>query len=437
MRQGTIFVVVVGLVVGWLGTPAWAQRDERRRNLIEDALRVLVETQVLPHLTPDRQPGPPPPPRPGGPRPGGDPRHREIRRAVEEFAADAGELVSTLRRDEQARPEIRPLLGDAIAVKALSDALLRRAEFQPGGEVFSESYPAITQRWRSLSLRLEGSFAVSATCRELARKLDASDRRICQALDISPEVDREAAVQLLAAMSGHLRSLQEEIATDARHSRDAQLLMLQTRQLQIEANSLTAMLGYRSKYDDVVGQYGKFYDSWKTLAERLRVDEYRSAGRRIRSIRHLHNELHELLWIPRGLDRAALAYAALELQRNLQTLCEQVSLKTLLTLPDGATVLKATRELQTMCADFATSAARNDTLDSLRWDFRPLDVQWQQYRSYFQESAAPNWRCNSPTWTRPCNRCRSYWASHRCWIGNAPSNWPGKWTRWRTCCNAT
>ena len=126
------------------------------------------------------------------------------------------------------------------------------------------------------------------------------------------------------------------------------------------------------------------------MADRIRSLDFRDGERHIRRINHVHRQLHEVLWIPYEMDRAGLARCAAALSRNVDAACERVSLKMLLATPDAAGAVEAARELRSMCADFSKAAAGQDSLDSLRWDFRPLDVQWQQFRASFQGLAAPD-----------------------------------------------
>lgn len=393
MRCLLLTVVGLGLAGGPWETARGAEPSERRREFLEGVLRGLMETQVLPHLAPDRKPPPPdrkpPPPGPAVPPPPGGPRPHELRRDVEEFAALAGELLGLLRQEERARPEIRPLLGDALAVKALSDALLRRADVLPDRDVFVTGFPAIDRQWRTLALRLERSYAVSAACRECVRRLEACDRRICQRLGLGAQLDREAILPLVATLAGHLRSLLDEAAVQLRDTRDGPALLAEGRRLQVLVNALATTASHVDNYEVFVSQYRLVYGSWQTFVERMRSQPIRSGERHIRRINHVYRQLSEVLWLPYEPDRRGMTHFAAVLRQQVDALTERVSLKRLLATPDPLAVVAAVRELQTMSADFAGAAAGQDPVDSLRWDFRPLDVQWQQVQSRLQNPPAP------------------------------------------------
>jgi hypothetical protein len=341
-----------------------------------------VESQVLPYLPRDGQ-GPPGKPGPG--RPPADPRFRETRLALEEFAALAGELIASLRQEERVRPELRPLMGDAIAVKALADALLRRTDVQTDLAVLAEGFSAVDQRWRTLAIRLERSVGVSAVSRQCIHKLNASSGRVCQKLGLSPQVDQDQVVQLLASLNGSLRGLFDAVAQASSRSRDSQILLIEGQRLQLQINFLTATISRSGQYDEVLSQYRMVHKNWLALSSRVRSLDFRDAERHIRRINHVHRQLHDMLWIPLELDRPGLARSAVFLGRSVETLYERVSLKMLLTTGNAADAVEAAREFHGMCADFSRAAASKDSLDSLRWDFRSLDVQWQQFRSCFQD----------------------------------------------------
>ncbi len=149
----------------------------------------------------------------------------------------------------------------------------------------------------------------------------------------------------------------------------------------MQVNFLTASAGRSCQYDEFLSQYRAVHRNWLALADRVRSLDFRDAERHIRRINHVHGRLHDLLWIPLELDRAGLARSAVLLSRSVDETCDRVSLKMLLASPNAAGLVEAARELQTMCADFSRAAAGQDSLDSMRWDFRSLDVQWQQFRS--------------------------------------------------------
>ncbi len=385
MRCLIIAVMGIGLAPVVLENTAAAQPNERRREFVEGVLRALVETQVLPHLAREGQP---PQGTPPAPRPSTDPRYREARGAVEEFSTQSGELIAVMRQEERVRPELRPLLGDAIAVKAMTDALLRRADAQPDAALLAQGFPAVDQHWRTLATRLEGSYTVSGTCRQCVRKLNACGGQVCQKLGLSPQVDREEIVQLLANLSGHLRGLLDDIAGGRQLSRESQVVLIEGQRLQMQVNLLTATASRPCPYEEFLGQYRSLHKNWLALANRIRSLDLRDCECRLRRIDHVHRQLHEMLWIPFEFDRRGLARDATLLARSVDAACACVSLKMLLAVPNAEDVVEAARELQSMCADFSQAAAGQDSLDSLRWDFRPLDVQWQELRSCFQGLAS-------------------------------------------------
>lgn len=378
MRRRIISLFGSGLLIAALGGAAAAQSSERRREFVEGVLRALVETQVLPHLARDGQP---PPGQPPGGRPPADPRYRDARVAIEQFSAQVGELLVLLRREESVRPELRPLLGDAIAVKAMTDALLRRADLQPDRALLADGFAAVAQRWRTLATRLQGSDAVSGACRQSVHKLTASGERVCQLLGISPQIDRDEIVQLLAILAGELRGLQDAIAAQAARSRDSQIALIELQRLQMQVSLLTGAASRPASYDEFLAQYRAVHKSWRVLLGQMRSLDFGDGERRIRRIDYVHRQLHDLLWIPLELDRGGLARAAALLSRNVDAVCQCVSLQMLLAMPSAEDVLRAARELRSLGADFSQAAAGPDSLESLRWDFRLLDVQWQTFRS--------------------------------------------------------
>jgi hypothetical protein len=389
MRLLLITVPCICLAYICFAGAAYAQvreqdQQERRRQFVEDLLRTLVDTRVLRESDRHRRVTVPVRPSPPRPRPSLSSEYRDARRAIDELSVGAGELITALRRDERLSPGIRPYLGDAITFKAMTDALIRRADAYPDTAALAAGLSPIDQHWRVLSHRLQHTPYLSSSSQACLRKLTDRHRRVCQLLKLAPQLDRAALAQRCLALAADIDTLLENVAFDVTQQKDRNELLTQGRKLLSQVNYLASAVAADATRDTVVAQYTKFYAEWRSFAGHLRVAKaFRYLERGIRRADRLNLQIHDLLWIPRETDRAGIAYTARLLVSDFNFLCDRVTLTDLLAWDDGPAAVEKMREFQALCTEFNRAAAGKPNVEDLRWDFRLLYVEWQQIRDRF------------------------------------------------------
>jgi len=374
-----------GLAVSLVNAQGPQNDRDRRRKAIEGILLNLVET----HLLRDRdreQPREPLPPNvvPPGHRHVDSAKYRDAYRAVQGFSEESGQLIGALRDEERLSPGIRPLLGDAISIKAKSDALLRRNYAHGHADAFARDFRDIDQQWRVLSHRLERTEGLSDRCRGHVKKMCQCNHQVCDLFDIDPQIDRVELVRHSAAFANELRSILEHLARNARRGGAYTELLREGPKLHLQIRYWSNAVANSAPYDSVVSQYKSLHTNWRQFAMRLRSVDHRYFEQHIHRIDQANDDIHDLLWITPELDQAAIAHCASLLHRDMDELCGMINLQMLLSVQDAPQLIGTVQEFHSLCEDFQICASKNFDVEDLRWDYRLLEVEWQQMAGHFQ-----------------------------------------------------
>ena len=157
---------------------AWAQR----REVVDELLRALIESQLNRGRPP--QPAPQPAPQPEvAPRPRPDSPTRAARMEIQAMSTDAMQLAQSLQIEARSQPQLRGQLGRLIQVQAALDA----QSVGRGGhslEQLALDYAAIDRDWRSIEYQLQQFPDLTPRSKLLAKAVSDHDRQLCQMLGI-------------------------------------------------------------------------------------------------------------------------------------------------------------------------------------------------------------------------------------------------------------
>ncbi len=137
----------------------------------------------------------------------------------------------------------------------------------------------------------------------------------------------------------------------------------------------------RYPYEDIVRYYQQLRKAWTPLKRDLRTVDNRYIQRNVDRIVQSNDHLGELLLLPPVIDGRDILYLAEVLKRNVDDIAGQISLKTLIALPNSAEIFSKAREFYALAQGFRQSVAKQTDLDNVRWDFRELDVSWNELRN--------------------------------------------------------
>jgi len=380
MRASLTMALTMGLVLAMVHVGAAQDRNDQRRQFFEGILRTLIESQV------DRGPRPD-----NGPRipPGGrNPQLEAARQTLDRFSDESGNLLAGLRQEEQVNPAYRAVLGDMVRIKADADVLRQRAAVI-NAEQFSNDYSSIDRQWRVVSHRLRQIPSFDRGCLGHVEKLNVYDQQICDLLGVTPQFDRLELARQIAEMRAYLQTLLEDLAFDARRQPGGQVLVLEGQKLLASVDHLGQVVAQRATHPVVVAEYQQFFARWRGWASQSRAVDDRHIGRNIRRIHEINDAIHELLWIPKTVDRGELLALVKTLQRDFDYVYAAITLDRLLRHPNPQNVVAGAASLNGSCANLVASLAGQTSLDELVWDFRTLEVEWQSVGGQFASWREP------------------------------------------------
>ena len=377
MRSSVMLLLILGLLVPIVHAQSNDDRRTRRRDFVDGILRTLVESQMQGH-----GPAPAahlPPARPGTQ----NAQLVEVTRSLEGFSQASAGLIVALRHEERYSSAIRPLLGDAIRIKAGCDVILQKTRYTRDEKQLTSDVQTLDRQWRVLSHRLAQLSNLGATTVAHVKRLDQYDQHLCQLLKVAPQFDRGELLELTAALRTNLANLLDDVAWDVPESGTRDALLAEGRKLQVQVDQVLDALVNGTRVDDVAAPYKTVYNQWRPFAAKLRSFESDSLARNLVRIDQINRGMHELLWIEQPMDRSAVAYFAASVERRFDRLCDDVPINVLLSMPRPQDATAAVVEFDKLCHSFAQTAAGNAAHGDLLWDFRLLEVQWQDAAKQF------------------------------------------------------
>jgi hypothetical protein len=367
---------------------ASAQQPDRgrRREFVEGLLQTLIDSQLPPQQTPPARvlPGQPRPPvhlPPAG-------NLAEIRSELDGFAAESRGLLTALQGDWSRAGLVGPLIGDTAKVHHAASALAGKYRQFHLRDVtpISEDYSTLNRDWRVLAHRIRQTRNLSRACYDRVDSLTERDRRLCQLLDVEPQLDGASLLRHTAALTVDLQNLGEDLESDLPPSPERNRLLALCRQTQQGAGEVTEAV-FGDAVPDVTRQsYQRFRGDWSALAAALRPVENHYVQRTVRRVWRTDRVIHELLWIPYETDPGHVVFMAQILRGNIDALYDTVSLEDLIDLPPARQVLPTASEFYGLCEYFILCAEDEDSLEDLANAYWDLDAAWPGFLACFDSA---------------------------------------------------
>jgi len=315
-------------------------------------------------------------------------RRGEIASALGAFSVASNELVSALYQEAQVNSGIRPLLGDSLKLRAQANMLARKVEHVTDQSTLTTDVEMLDRHWRLLSHQLRQTANLDAVSLARVASLDEHDRRLCRLVGIAPQMDHGELLFRTIALVANVNNLLEDVDVDVadRQRRDA--LLMEGHTIRVEMDRLAEQLGRAAPHDQVVSQYREAYKLWRLFAGKTRPLASESMARSIFRVDRLNREIHERLWLPIVVDRAEVTYLAGELRARVDRFCAEVSLEAILSTSRPDEAAAAVGELRDLTKGLSQSASGNASLEDLLWDFRLVEVQWDETRQSLQPADA-------------------------------------------------
>jgi hypothetical protein len=303
----------------------------------------------------------------------------QTRQTLQSFADEAEKLIEDLRYEERFSAYVRGLVGDAIQIKATADILLHRSSTFSAA-LFATEYAELDRLWRVLAHRIRQTPNMGGALLRRVDQLDQLSNTLGQSLHLGPQLQRDELLRDFISLEDHLKRLADDVRFNlGRHPRrDA--ILTEIRRLQDRARHLRMLVNGPYKYREIADQYGQFQATWRPLKNELRATGSQQLLLSLEQIHQTNTRLQELLWITQTTDHADIRYQADSLMQSVDAVGESISLKGLLQLPDSDQIFSSASEFYTLCRDFQESNRAQAELESMRWDFRVLDVAWNDLK---------------------------------------------------------
>ena len=313
-------------------------------------------------------------------------------RGLSQFRDGVQQLYTALQREERYYPGIRPLLGDALNVRAAIESLEYRSRGLREITSLIPDYENLDQLWRTLAYRVKQWPGLGEAVYQRVDAMNVLNEKLASLLKVSPQIQSNELSTLLASMAVDFDRLKGDIEIDLAKDPQRQQYLDKMQRLQTMVYYLRQAVSLARPHDELVGRFQQMHNEWIPIKNALSLVDSRYIRRSITRIAQADDSIHDLLWISKGpVDGDELLATATSLKQSVDQIADQVSLRKLLESPNAPAVFRTVKDFYTLVGGFRQSVATSgaNDLDSLRWDFRELDVAWNDVKSALAHSQDP------------------------------------------------
>ena len=358
-----------------------ASADDKSKQIVGGILKILVESQLRRQGGPDQQQL-----RPGAPRPGerATPELLKARVSLHSFRQESITLSTLLQKDSARNAGLRSFIGDAVQIQARADAIAQRSQAVPDHRFIVQDVQRLDSDWRRFSYRLQQVPDLSKLCRACVGELDQLDREMCGFLSIEPQIDRRTLQRQSEGLVVYLHGLSDDIDYELRRSPARNELMLKTSQTHQAAVGFSDVVSAGRPYAELVREYHTFLRKWNPLVRELCAFESRFIERTVLRIQNVNQDVHGLLWLPRGLDRELLIQLTRGIMTEVDRIFDSVSLSLLIQLPNYEDVPSSASDFHGICQHFADCVESENDLNELVDAYNYLPSAWVSFSRHFR-----------------------------------------------------
>lgn len=376
--SGVILVAVAGSLLLRSGP---ASADDKTKKIVGGILKILVESQLRGQGRPNQQQL-----RPGQPRPAvrATPELTRARVSLQSFRQESITLSTLLQKESVRNAGLRSTIADAVQLQARADAISQRSRAVPDHRFIVQDVQRLDSDWRCFSYRLQQVPNLSQPCRACIGQLDQFDAELCSCLSIEPQIDRRTLQRQSEGLVVYLHGLNDDIDYELRRSPSRNALMLKTSQAHQAAVGFADSVSAGRPYAELVRDYKVFLRKWNPLVRELCAFESRFIERTVLRIQNVDQEIHGLLWLPRGLDRELLIQLTRGITTEVDRIFDSVSLSLLIQLPNYENVPSSASDFHGICQHFADCIERGEDVDDLVGAYEYLPSAWVSFSRHFR-----------------------------------------------------
>ena len=376
--------LALAATAGMTATDLFAQ-DARanRRAFVEDLLRGLINSQH-PRL-PDNRGGIQGNGLPGGqaiPRPVVEvsPKMRSVRENLKAMAAQYDILIRELQTLERNSAYFRPLMADALQVRAEIDAISRRAQVYPRIDSIAADYQRVDRDYRVLTHRLRQSRQLSQPVTSCLDRIGQIDTKLCDLFGIEPQIDRRELLRLTTSLRSDFQHLLQDIYYASNRAPELTPVLNDGKRLYANINQSTGLIS-SAQYSTIVSAFKRCDQQWRDFNRKLYPFADERLLRDLQQIESHGAQIRDQLYLETELDREYLAFLATSVNTGTTDILNRVTLNHLLQCEDPNQILVNAREFCQAGEVLKQNIASGRPINALATDYRLFDTQWGNMQS--------------------------------------------------------
>ncbi len=295
-RQGiTLSAVIVGFVLSHFVNTARAD-DERKRQIVNGILRILIDSQRDRRSEPAPPPPPPRNPNPRQPTPRVPDKVVKSRAALVNLANESNGLMSLLSKNVEKAPGIRTYMPDMLKFRARSHSLAQISQRATHPDQLLAASRELDRDWRVLAYRLQHTPGLTIDCTKCIGRMNEYGQQLCDSLGYKPQVDYASLSGASNTMMLRLQRILDDLELEYGRTPQGQRLIIDARRVAQYITVFNASVRAQDDYDSLVKEYKKFLGVWSPLESKLRSLRNRYVERSLERADETDAAIHELLW---------------------------------------------------------------------------------------------------------------------------------------------
>ena len=354
--------------------------DEQKKQIVNGILRLILDSQNR-----SRRPvPPPPPPRQNNPRIPKD--VLDSRSVLINIANESAGLANLLNAQVASTPSLRPHLADALKFRARSMAFAQASQNVVATQQLVPGSQTLDRDWRVLSYRLQHTPGLSKNCSECIGRINGYGTQLCSLLNMAPQVDYDQLDSEAHALTHGLSRILDDLDIELGRRPEDRALITEGRRVAGVANLFQESIHGQSSHAILTKHYQSFLREWTPYLFKLRALRSRYIERGLDRIAHSDDRIHELLWLPRGIDRAQLQHVSERIQHDVEAMFNRITLAQIMKLPDPEAVPASAGELLGVCQNLTDCVRRGESPKELVEAYAYVPTAWvgfsRQFRSF-------------------------------------------------------
>lgn len=302
---------------------------------------------------------------------------RVLGNLLTECVTESERLYRALEADYRRFPAIRPFLSAVISLRARASRTSQDVKAGTDLERLLPEFQQLGSEWRNVSHQMSQTRELSRTSLDSIDRIDRLERELEKVFKLEPQFDRRAILLEFSRLESAINNLTKEL--ELNRSDSVRELIYQARKLDQQAYIISQRVVDQYSYTDIVNEYSRFGQMWRSLLPKLRLLNDRYVERSISSVASSNNRLNDLLWLEQQTNRDNLKMIADSLAQDVDEFFNRVPLKLLLHFKDVASILQTADDYYGTVQNLQDCIKRNEDDAALHDCYRHVEEYGLQF----------------------------------------------------------